>query len=722
MSMEKLRHIFMLECQESLQQMEDALLHLEANPNDTEAIHLLFRSTHTIKGSADLVEFTTIAQFAHVMENVLDTVRSGKLAIDDEFINMMLACRDHINHLSEQSEESIHEPSIQQNEQTLLTKLQHYLTEVGEAQPPPPPKVDKTQPATQWYISLRFSEQAFCQGIEPSSVLSYLLDFGEIKKLNTSFEAMPAIDSVVAEHCYLSFELELTSSADQATLEQLFDVIREQCQVLIMPLQRPLSQDYIFVTRQTEEQELIIEVVSFAESFLALQQQASEESSGEKPTETTQQPETQPVKEANKPINNNTVLTKPQIKKKSFIHQTLYVDAEKLDQLINLVGELVIAMASVNLQVTTHADETLKEATLTMSRLVEDIRDRTLSMRMVRIHDTFNRFPRMVHDHCRELDKKIDLIITGADTELDKSMVEKIAEPLMHLVRNAIDHGIESPSERLAVGKPVTGTVQLNAYHNSGNIIIEVSDDGRGLDPEKILATALKKGLVKTPKTLSDAEINRLIFEPGFSTSEHITQLSGRGVGLDSVKRSIHTQNGWVNIKSTLGQGTTVQISLPLTLAIIDGFLLGIGDATYVIPLDHVVECVELDEQAYLEEGYMNLRGHILPLLHLRQLFAVTTPADKPQREHVVIINYGGSQDYQAGLVVNDLLGEFQAVIKPLGKIFEKLAGISGATILGNGEVALILDVPALVQRYGILAGLPKPLYYPPLSAIRPHH
>lgn len=718
MSMEKLRQIFMLECQESLQQMEDALLHLETNPNDTEAIHLLFRSTHTIKGSADLVEFTKIAEFAHVMENVLDTVRSGKRAIHAEFINVMLACRDHINSLSEQSEDSVNDPSIQEHEAQLLEKLQHYLAEIPEAQPPPrPPKFDKTQPATQWYISLRFSEQAFYQGIEPSAALIYLLDFGEIIKLNTSFEAMPAATEMIAEHCYLGFELELKSAADQTTLEQLFEVIQDQCQVLIMPLQRPLSQDYVFVTRQTDEHETLIEVVSFTESFLALQQQASEQA-----TETESTPPAAPPPSQTKPINNNTVLTKPQIKKKSFTHQTLYVDADKLDQLINLVGELVIAMASMNLQVTAHVDEALKEATLTMSRLVEDIRDRTLSMRMVRIHDTFNRFPRMVHDHCRELDKKIDLIITGADTELDKSMVEKIAEPLMHLVRNAIDHGIESPSERLAVGKPVTGTVQLNAYHNSGNIIIEVSDDGRGLDPEKILTTALKKGLVKNPKILSDTEVNRLIFEPGFSTSDHITQLSGRGVGLDSVKRSIHTQNGWVNIKSIVGQGTTVQISLPLTLAIIDGFLLGVGEATYVIPLDHVVECVELDEHSHLEEDYMNLRGHILPLLQLRKLFAVTQFADKPQREHVVVINYGGSQDCQAGLVVNELLGEFQAVIKPLGKIFEKLTGISGATILGNGEVALILDVPALVQRYGILNGLNKPLYCPPLSASRPHH
>jgi two-component system chemotaxis sensor kinase CheA len=679
--MEKLRQIFTLECQESLQQMEDALLQLETNPQDTEAIHLLFRSTHTIKGSADLVEFTHIAEFAHVMESVLDEVRSGKIKISAAFINMLLACRDHINLLSECVENHV-DPALQQTEHQLLEQLNQYL---GHSPPAkkntlalspivhidPPPEV----PTNHWHISLRFSEDAFVKGVEPTALFNYLTHFGEISDINTLLDGIPSAADMVAENCYLGFELEFISQATQKQIVDLFTVVHEHCQINVYPSE-PLEE-----SPSTPQHEKPAEVAH------AL-------------------PEETPA-----PKSKVTFDRQQASKKKSLIHQTLYVDAEKLDHLINLVGELVIATASVNLQVAAYVDEDLKEATSTMSRLVEDIRDHTLSMRMVRIHDTFNRFPRMVHDHCRELDKRINLIINGADTELDKSMVEKISEPLMHLVRNAIDHGIEPPTERLVQGKTAVGTVRLNAYHNSGNIIIEVNDDGRGLDEEKILTTAFKRGLVKAAKTLSESEINRLIFEPGFSTSEHITQLSGRGVGLDSVKRSIHAQNGWVNVKSKLGQGTTVQISLPLTLAIIDGFLLGVGSSIYVIPLDHVIECVEFAEDTQPQRGCFNLRGHLLPLIHLGKLFNTENGEVVPRREHVVVVNYGGSEDCRAGLVVNALLGEFQAVIKPLGKIFEKLAGISGATILGSGEVALILDVPALVQRYGIFAGIEEGLH-----------
>lgn len=373
------------------------------------------------------------------------------------------------------------------------------------------------------------------------------------------------------------------------------------------------------------------------------------------------------------------------------------VHADKLDDLINLVGELVIASASASLLAQRSRDTVLHEATSTMSRLVEEIRDGALQLRMVQIGETFSRFHRVVHDVAKELGKEIGLEIGGGDTELDKSVVEKIGDPLMHLVRNAMDHGIEPAEVRRQRGKPTKGTVRLNAYHESGSIVIEVGDDGGGLNREKILAKALERGLVVPNHNLADQEIYGLIFEAGFSTAEAVTNLSGRGVGMDVVRRNIEALRGTIEIDSAPGVGTNMKIRLPLTLAIIDGFLMGVGSASYVVPLDMVVECIELTEaerQETRERSYISLRGTVLPFIRLRDHFREQGKAGR--RENIVVVQYAGQR---AGLVVDELMGEFQTVIKPLGKIFGNLKGVSGSTILGSGEVALILDVPALIQR-----------------------
>ncbi|HEU0188924.1 MAG TPA: chemotaxis protein CheA, partial [Gallionella sp.] len=373
------------------------------------------------------------------------------------------------------------------------------------------------------------------------------------------------------------------------------------------------------------------------------------------------------------------------------------IQADKLDQLINLVGEMVIAGAAASLLAQRTRDPVLHEATSTLSRLVEEIRDSALQLRMVQIGDTFSRFNRVVRDVSKEIGKDIALAISGAETELDKSVVEKIGDPLMHLVRNSMDHGIEKAEIRQQRGKRAKGTVRLNAYHESGSIVVEVGDDGGGLNRERIFAKALEKGLVTANQTLSDQDVYGLIFEAGFSTAEQVTNLSGRGVGMDVVRRNIEALRGTVEIDSREGIGTTVKIRLPLTLAIIDGFLMGVGNASYVVPLDMVMECIELSEakrQEIRESNYINLRGTVLPFIRLRDHFREQGRAGR--RENIVVVQYAGQK---AGLVVDELMGEFQTVIKPLGKLFGNLKGVSGSTILGSGDVALILDVPALIQR-----------------------
>jgi two-component system chemotaxis sensor kinase CheA len=367
------------------------------------------------------------------------------------------------------------------------------------------------------------------------------------------------------------------------------------------------------------------------------------------------------------------------------------VQAEKLDRLIDLVGELVISSAAAQLKAQKSGQADLAEANAGLVGLVENMRELSTQLRMVPIGEAFNRFRRAARDMARDMQLDIELVIRGEDTELDKSLVEKIGDPLMHLLRNALDHGIESADVRVASGKPAKGTIELNAYHETGGIVIEVSDDGAGLDREKILAKAVERGLLAAEQTLSDEEIFDLIFLPGFSTAETITSISGRGVGMDVVRNNIIALRGSVEVQSQAGKGTQFIFRLPLTMAIIDGFLVGVGKASYVIPLERVVECLELHHED-VDSHLLNLRGEVLPLLRLSEFFG--QPVVRPERENVVVVKLGRGA---AGIVVDVLHGEQQTVIKPMSSLFRHLRGIAGSTILGSGEVALILDVPSLL-------------------------
>jgi two-component system chemotaxis sensor kinase CheA len=327
-------------------------------------------------------------------------------------------------------------------------------------------------------------------------------------------------------------------------------------------------------------------------------------------------------------------------------------------------------------------------------RLVEQVRHSALSLRMVPIGSTLRRFERVVRDIGGSLGKEVKLVITGGDAEMDKALVERISDPMLHLVRNSLDHGIEPPEERRAAGKPAQGSLRLHAYHDAGNIVIEVSDDGRGLDRDRILAKAVDKGLVAAGTNLSDHEVYDLIFEPGFSTADKVSNLSGRGVGMDVVRRNVAALRGSIEVDSVKGHGATIRIRLPLTLAIIDGFLVGVGPSAFIVPLDRVTECVEFPPGPRGRDC-MNLRGEVLPFIPLRQIFGI--PGDSARRQSVVVVEQSGQR---TGLVVDALLGEFQTVIKPLGPLFTNLKCVSGSTILGNGDVALILDVGPLVTEY----------------------
>jgi len=377
---------------------------------------------------------------------------------------------------------------------------------------------------------------------------------------------------------------------------------------------------------------------------------------------------------------------------------TLKVDSSKIDSLINLVGEMVITTASILQHSTRINDKDLNESVHLLSRMLEDLREVSMKTRMVPVGDTFSRFKRVVRDLSLQLNKNIDLVIEGAETELDKTVIEKISDPLVHLIRNSIDHGVETIDERKAKGKKDIATIKLKAFHEANSIIIQVQDDGKGLDRERIVAKAIESGIISSDDSLKESEIYNLIMQPNFSTAQSISNISGRGVGMDVVKRNIEELRGTIDIASKKDLGMIVTIRLPLTLAIIDGFMIKIANDFYIIPLEMLLECIELTS-AYKQEAYennfINLRGHVLPLLDLREFFGYKIDSKHTNKENIVIVNFGS---LRVGLIVDELLGEFQTVIKPIGKIFQNLKGIGGATILGDGTVSAILDIPVLLQ------------------------
>ena len=648
---------FIVEARELLQAMEQSLLQLESDPGDQDAIGAIFRAAHTIKGSAGLFGLASIVGFTHIVEDVLDRLRDGSVAVDAALIALLLKCGDHMLELIDvvASRGETPTPAALERGETLREALSDYQPlRTATADVVPATVHDDTGADVLWHISLRFGVDVFRNGMDPLSFLRYLDTLGQMVQVTTLTDSIPALEHWDPESCYLGFEIDLRSTASHATLNEVFDFVRDDCDVQIRAVD------------ETPESSVAIgsDLIAQAEPGLA------------------------PASPQRQPAN-----SEAKTRDGSYVR----VNADKLDELINLVGELVIASAGASLLARSCNNDPLQEATSTVSGLVEEILDGALHLRMIPIGDTFNRFRRVVRDVSQELGKDIELIISGAETELDKTVVEKIGDPLMHLLRNAMDHGIESADARRAAGKSSKGHLSLNAYHDSGSIVIEIADDGAGLNRDRILEKAQERGLVASGAVLTDQEVYNLIFEAGFSTAEAVTNLSGRGVGMDVVKRNITLLRGTVDLDSRPGQGTVVRIRLPLTLAIINGFLVGIDQSTYVIPLDMVQECVELDDrqrQSSRDQGYLDLRGEVLPLVDLRDHFSHEGPAAR--RQNVVVVRYA---EHKAGLVVDDLHGEFQTVIKPLGKLFGALRGISGSTILGSGAVALILDVPALLNQ-----------------------
>ncbi|MFP8780274.1 chemotaxis protein CheA [Hydrogenophaga sp. RWCD_12] len=657
---------FISESDEQLETIEHLLLELEDQPDNHELLGALFRCAHTVKGSAGIFGLDEVVAFTHHVETLLDKLRDGLVGFTPDMGTLLLQCNDQIRfliHVAQSGESASADDTARRAD--LEARLQAFSGDGATAHAPsavaaaPEPVTGDDSGLQTWSVQVAFLADTFRNGMDPLAVLNYVRGLGTITRIDCDVSAVPVLDALDPESCHLGFSFDLDTPADLATIEAAFSFVREDCTLTITPPPAAAPSPAPGAVESA--------VAAVAETRPATTAAAKAPAAGGKAREGGED------------------------------QRFIRVQADRLDAVINLLGELVIAGAGASLLARQSRQGSLIEANEQINQLIEEIRNGTLQLRMVPIGETFTRFRRVVRDTAAELGKDVQLEIVGGDTELDKSVVERIADPLMHLVRNGLDHGLETPEQRIAAGKPPQGKLVLSACHESGSILIRISDDGRGVQRDKVLARAWERGLLEQGVVPGDADILKLIFEPGFSTAEKVTNLSGRGVGMDVVRRNIEALRGTVLLTSDAGAGSTIEIRLPLTLAIIDGFLIGVGESRFIFPLDAVVEVIEsrasATEMDASGRGVVELRGQALPVVSLRQLYALEPSAS--DRVSIVVIRSGGMR---YGVMVDQLLGQHQTVIKPLGRMFRSLRGMSGSSILGNGDVALIFDVASLCQ------------------------
>ena len=698
---------FISEAVEQTEAIETLLLELEEQPDDRELLDSLFRCAHTVKGSAGIFGLNKVVEFTHHVETLLDQMREGVIVLGPELSTLLLKCNDQIKFLVATASDEAADTPEQKDERADLVIQLRALTEA-----PAPAAVASTAHAgsapvavtggvTKWTISARFGPETFRNGMDPLSIARYLGGMGKVLAMRCSTDLVPSMVNLNPETCYLSFAMELESAASRDDVVGAFSFVADDCELDVIAPETPGQK----LAREIEEMpetprlgDLLVSVGAVTQDRLAQVLTTQQQTRGMPTISKAKLGDLLETQAGVAPEAVEAALNKQQKSRETGSGEEgryIRVQADRLDAVINLLGELVIAGAGATLMARETRQIALMETNLQMNSLIEEIRNGTLGLRMVPVGETFSRFRRVVRDTASSLGKTVNFEIVGGDAELDKSMVEKIADPLMHLVRNSLDHGLEPPHERLAAGKPAAGKLILSAHHETGAILIRIEDDGRGINRERVLQRAWNRGLVEQGVVPSDDTINMLIFEPGFSTAEQVTNLSGRGVGMDVVRRNIEALRGSLKLTSNPGKGLQVDIRLPLTLAIIDGFLVGVGKSKFVLPLESVVEVIESGGQHVKVDATgrhcLELRGAVLPVVRLRTLY--TVESSMPDRVSVVVVN---SPRGKYGIEVEVLLGQQQTVIKPLGRLFKTLRGISGSSILGSGEVALILDVSSL--------------------------
>ena len=679
---------FKEEAEELLGQLESSLLELEETPDDMDLVAKVFRAMHTIKGSGAMFGFDEISRFTHEVETVYDLVRNGKLEVSKELINLSLSARDHICSLLADGEG---ESGAAGHGETLIASFQNLIP--GKLAAPQKavavaPEPEEAEGVT-YRIRLTLPENIILSGTRPDSLLRELNDLGSCRVVAQG-DRIPLLDELVPESCHVYWDVILTTDRGVNAIKDVFIFIEEDIDLRIDEIDDNLlldeDPDYkrlgeILVDRGDLSQDDLNALLAEAKPL------------GQKLIDTSKVPADKIEAALQEQQLVRTARNRRQSKE---AESSVRVPAERLDDLVNMVGELVTVKARLARAAALLGNSELTEIAEEVERLTDELRDNSLTMRMLPIGATFSKFKRLVRDLSAGLGKNVELKTEGAETEIDKTVIEKLNDPLVHLIRNCLDHGIESPEERAAAGKPKVGTVVMTAGHVGDYVEITIKDDGRGLDREAILAKGIERGLVTADAELSDQQIFELIFAAGFSTARKITDVSGRGVGMDVVKQAIDGLRGAITIASQPQQGTTINIRIPLTLAIVESLLVRIGEETYAIPLSIVEECVELAEEKIEKQGrhLINVRGKLVPYIPLREQFATS---GRPGRFQQIIITR--QQGNRVGFVVDQVIGQHQSVIKTLGRMYKDLKAFSGATILGDGSVALILDVNHLFRQ-----------------------
>jgi two-component system, chemotaxis family, sensor kinase CheA len=676
--------VYNQEAEELLVQIEETVLDLEGCTDDKEALNRLFRAFHTIKGSAAMFGLNEIADFTHHVETTLDKVRSGVLKISKELIDLILKSRDHINSILE-----CHKTGCQVNLETgnsIISGL-NALLQGGKQNDAMPDISDRTcdtvKQETTYRIRFMPFRNIFSTGTDPAHLLDEFRAMGNCRIIPKT-KNIPTLQDLDPEKCYLAWDIILTTQNNANCIKDVFIFVEENCEFTIDTIDEedelndkaPVKKlGEILVDRKEMSVEEINEVLHKQKRIGEL---LVESNLVDKQTVESALVEQEHI---------SSVREKRREEKSS---STIRVSSDKLDTLVDLVGELVTVQASLSQYSSNHGDPNLELIAEEVERLTSELRDNTMNIRMMPISATFSNFKRLVRDLSSELGKEIDLITEGAETELDKTVIERLGDPLMHLIRNSLDHGIESPEKREAAGKPRKGTISLKAEHKGAHVVITVNDDGAGLNAETIRAKAIEKKLITGDENLSEKEIFALIFAPGFSTADRVSSVSGRGVGMDVARKGIDALRGSIELNSRKGEGTTVTIQLPLTLVIVEGLLVKIEESQFILPLSIVKECIELSREDELQShgrDIANIRGEIVPYIKLRREFEIKGEA--PLLQQIVITEFDGSR---IGFVVDKVIGEHQTVIKSLGRLYKDVRGISGATILGDGNVALIVD------------------------------
>jgi len=682
--MAQFHQVFFEESFEGLDAMESGLLNLDMGDVNVDDINTIFRAAHSIKGGSGTFGFTAVSDFTHVMETLLDEMRDGRRKVTQPAVNVLLGSVDCLRDMLQaiQTDGEIDRTDVAEHKQALDNELNNLGAADFSEQPAVGSMANNVplsgveQEIIGWKIAFSPHLHLLKTGNEPVRMFRELATLGQLKT-TVDLQGVPDFYDLDPEECHLSWKLELMGNASEAEIDEIFDWVEDDCDLAKLAIYGEVS------------------------SALAVPQQASPVpavNSNIEPANFEFSKTTEPkLVSIEKPGN------KEEAKTAAKGSSSIRVDTSKIDTLINMVGELVITQSMLSL-LGEHFElnklDQLKNGLSQLERHTRELQESVMNIRMLPISFVFSRFPRLAHDISSKLGKKIELKLVGEHTEVDKTVVELLSDPLVHLVRNSLDHGIEMPDVRLAAGKPETGTVTLEAYHRGGNIVIEVSDDGKGLDKDKLRAKAIEKGLIDADAILTDKQTYELIFMPGFSTAEKLTDISGRGVGMDVVRRNIQALGGNIEILSELGKGSTISIHLPLTLAILDGQSIAVGDEIYILPLGSIIESLHVKEDrlnrvAGKGETFL-LRGQYLPIVRMHEIFNVPSAKTTKLTEGLIVVVEG--QGLRCGLFVDDLLGQQQVVIKSLEANYRRIEGISAATILGDGSVALILDIPGLVR------------------------